>query len=125
VCVSGDLCSNHDTLGWCANTTLSSCSLLRPLNGGDCKLPSNLLAIYGSPAATASGVFYGPSAICVGVPNQKLSRPGATTIKVNEVFSSSSASACCHSSLQLSDERFFFFWDSHAGPYLISLCGVN
>ena len=85
-CASEDRCRNHDTLGFCADSTLSECSLLRPLNGGDCKLPTNLLALFGSPAATSSGVHYGASAICVGLPNERLSRPGGATYQINEVL---------------------------------------
>lgn len=66
----------------CVTTTYPS--------GGDCKLPTNLLALFGSPAATSSGVHYGASAICVGVPNQRLSRPDAATYKVSEVLHSPS-----------------------------------
>ena len=84
-CVSDDLCRNHDTLGWCSESSLSDCDLLRPLNGGDCKLPTNLLALFGSPAATSSGVHYGASAICVGLPNGRLAGPNAATYRINEV----------------------------------------
>lgn len=86
-CASGDLCRNHDTLGWCSESDLSECNLLQPLNGGDCKLPANLLSQFG-PAATSSGLHYGASAVCVGVPKGRLSRPNAATYgKVSQVLS--------------------------------------
>jgi hypothetical protein len=85
-CQSDFRCANHDTRAACAAAPLTQgCQPLRPMTGGDCKIPANLLSNFESPTATASGVHYGPSAICVGVPNGHLGRPGASRFQLEEV----------------------------------------
>lgn len=67
-------CLYHEKSSWCTDTALTDCHLLQPLNNGDCKNPANMLSRLSSTSATEVGIYYGPQAICIGVPNGQLSR---------------------------------------------------
>lgn len=45
-----------------------------PLPTGDCKVISNMAQRFGSGSAVNVGVFYGPTSICLGLPNGSLGR---------------------------------------------------
>ena len=67
-------CLYHEKSSWCTDTALTDCHILQPLNNGDCKDPQNMLSRLSSNSATEVGIYYGPQAICIGVPNGQLSR---------------------------------------------------
>ena len=67
-------CLYNEKSSWCTDTSLSDCHILQPLNNGDRKNPQNLISRLSSATATEVGFYYGPQAICIGVPNGELSR---------------------------------------------------
>lgn len=67
-------CLYSEKSSWCTDTSLTDCPILQPLNNGDCKNPANMLSRLSSTSATEVGIYYGPQAICIGVPNGQLSR---------------------------------------------------
>lgn len=68
------ICAMHDTISWCRLTSLLTCPAPQPFSNGDCTDPANLVSHFGSADAADAGIYYGPSAICLGVPGGALTR---------------------------------------------------
>eukprot|EP00892_Ulva_mutabilis_P009928 jgi/Ulvmu1/7307/UM035_0096.1 len=70
------LCLYHDTAAWCTQTDLTDCPINQPLRNGDCKVPANMVTRMSGTSADNVGVYYGPEAMCIGIPGGRLARAG-------------------------------------------------